>query len=799
MFQSRPALRLVILFAAGIILAAWISLSPICLFILTVILVIISAILLWIDRWKIIAEISLQCAVILLGIFLQTLQRSNFSSRELDPRINDEPMILFGAIDSEPAQQERRMSCVVRADSIIRQGKIERDSRRVMIMLRFEKKDRYKEEIEFGKKIEMHGTLEPFPFQRNPGEFDYGKYLALNDIQGIVTVKGLDNVQVGKEVDGNSFQVWTYSVQKALYHVIDRLHSPRHASFLKGIIFGYRADIPADVKQSFMDTGTIHILAVSGSNVAFVAFIFFSILGFFRLPRKAVGGVAILGLIAYMLLTGSSASVVRATIMAIVLLCGTLFERKADIYNSISVAALILLFWNTNTLFDVGFQLSFAAVISIVYFYPRLESLIKKIPDRFEEIKAVDAVLKLFAVSLAAQLGTVPFTAYYFGRVSIISLVANIPVVPISGLNTFIGAAEIMFYPISPWIARLYAVVNNFLVWFLLGFVKQAASVPFAYLEAWHFSAVFVIGYYILVIGIFNLNLPRVRAWLLIIVLTLSNYVLYSNIWFLTHPKCITTVIDVGQGDAILIEFPNGKRILIDAGPLSQKFDAGERTVVPFLKRNGISKLDYFLITHSHSDHIGGAGSVLKLLRVDTFMMASLATGNHQVKEVLEIAEARHSGIKIVRAGNQIQIDSNTRVYVLYPDSNHIAEKNLNNSSVVLKIVYGNSSIMLVGDAEVVTEKRMMPRYGAFLSSDILKVGHHGSITSTSEEFLKLVRPQTTLISVGNHNKFRHPSPFTIWLLKANSIDIKRTDKLGAIVLESDGVKWTQKEWRQKP
>jgi competence protein ComEC len=116
----------------------------------------------------------------------------------------------------------------------------------------------------------------------------------------------------------------------------------------------------------------------------------------------------------------------------------------------------------------------------------------------------------------------------------------------------------------------------------------------------------------------------------------------------------------------------------------------------------------------------------------------------------------------------------------------------------MLKIVYGNSAIMLVGDAEVVVEQRIIPRYGAFLSSDILKAGHHGSITSTSEEFLKLVRPQTVLISVGNHNKFRHPSPFTIWRMKANLIDIQRTDKLGAIILESDGTKWTQKKWRQR-
>ena len=796
MFQSRPAVRLVLLFAAGIILATWNILPSRYLFVMIFVLVILSALLFLKHRWKVVAAGVLQGAVILTGVFLQTLQQTHFLSKELQPRIKDEPVILSGIVDSEPSHQERRISFIVCTESIIRRGTIGRDSRRVMVMLRFEKKDSFNDGIEFGKNIEIHGMLEPFPFQRNPGEFDYGKYLVLNDIYGLVTVKGRENVRITGNGGRNSFQAWTYAVQQLLYHIIDRLHSPRHASFLKGIIFGYRADIPPDVKQSFMDTGTIHIMAVSGSNVAFVAFIFFSTLGFFRLSRTAVSGITILGLIAYMVITGSSASVVRATIMAIVLLCGTLFERKTDIYNSISVAALILLFWNTNTLFDVGFQLSFAAVISIVYFYPRLESLIKRIPERFEEIKGVDAILKLFAVSLASQLGTVPFTAYYFGRVSLISLVANIPVVPISGLNTFIGVAEIMMYPISPWIAKLYAAVNDFLVWFLLGFVKQAASVPFAYVESWHFTAASLIGYYILVISLFHLNVPRVRIWLLIGALALGNYALYSNIYSLTDPKCIATVIDVGQGDAIVIEFPNGKWMLIDTGPVTQNFDAGESTVAPFLKRKGISHLDYMIITHPHSDHSGGAGSILRALRVDTLVMASRTAGGRDVNNVFELARSKHTGIKIIHGGNQIQIDSNVRLYVLNPDTSHSAEKNLNNSSLVVKIMYGTSSLLLVGDAEVPAEQRMVLRYGTFLSSTLLKAGHHGSITSSGEVFLTAVHPTTALISVGNHNKFRHPSPFTLWRMKSHSIEIKRTDKSGAIIFESDGTNWIQKEWR---
>ena len=162
----------------------------------------------------------------------------------------------------------------------------------------------------------------------------------------------------------------------------------------------------------------------------------------------------------------------------------------------------------------------------------------------------------MFAVSLAAQLGTIPFTAYYFSRVSIISLVANIPVVPISGINTFIGAAEIMIYPISPLISKLYAAANDFLVWFLLGFVKQAASVPFAYMETWHFPALSAIGYFILLFCTFNLNIPRIRVWMFIFFLIAGNIFLFEYIWNSLRPKLVVTIIDVGQGDAVFWNFP---------------------------------------------------------------------------------------------------------------------------------------------------------------------------------------------------------------------------------------------------
>ncbi len=396
----------------------------------------------------------------------------------------------------------------------------------------------------------------------------------------------------------------------------------------------------------------------------------------------------------------------------------------------------------------------------------------------------------MFAVSLAAQLGTIPFTAYYFSRVSIISLVANIPVVPISGINTFIGAAEIMIYPVSSFVSKLYAAANDFLVWFLLEFVKQAASVPFASIETWHIPALFAIGYFILLFCTFNVNIPRIRVWTFIFFLIAGNIFVYEYIWNSLHPKLVATVIDVGQGDAVLLEFPNGKRMLVDSGPSSRQLDAGVRTILPLLKQKGIGKLDYLLVTHPHSDHIGGTLSILKSIEVDTLAIAALYPENRLVKEVLQIARERNIGIRIALAGSQIQIDTNARMYILHPPPDRYADKNANNTSIVLKVCYGKSSLLLAGDSENEAEQNMVRRYNSFLSSGILKVGHHGSITSTGEEFLKIVHPQRAIISVGNHNQFRNPSPFTIKRLMSHAVEIERTDKSGAIILENDGNRW---------
>ncbi|MBI3580414.1 MAG: DNA internalization-related competence protein ComEC/Rec2 [Ignavibacteriales bacterium] len=579
--------------------------------------------------------------------------------------------------------------------------------------------------------------------------------------------------------------------------MLERYSSRQQANFLKAVLLGNRGDIAPELKQSFIDTGTIHILAVSGFNVGIITLICFSVFSLFRLP-KAVIVVATIGVVVgHMYLTGATSSVVRATIMASVLLIGTLIERRTDIYNSLAVAALIILIWDPKQIFDVGFQLSFTAVFSIVYFYPLLVQLIKKFPEQYAKIKWIDYALKLLAVSLAAQLGTIPFTAYYFGRISIISLIANLGVVPLVGFNTILGFMTIIASFISPWVAGCYAVLNDMLVTILLWCVSTTSKAPLAYIETANLTASFPFFYYIGVVGMFHIDKPRFVKTAVVLLLVVLNVATFNKVFGYREPALVFTTLDVGQGDALLLELPNGKNILIDAGAKSDTYDAGEKIVIPFLKRKGITALDAVLITHAHSDHLGGVISLLKHIPVNRIIEAQVSIEGEQYKQIKDAAQELHVPVQEITAGAALNFDPNVRLYVLHPRSPADSTVHLNNASIVLKVVYGGTSFLLAGDAESESERKMIERYASLLSSDVLKVGHHGSITSSSERFIDKVKPAFAAISVGRYNKFRHPSRIVIENLKAHHVKVQRTDHAGAIIMRSDGKTIERVQWRR--
>ncbi|MBI3586959.1 MAG: DNA internalization-related competence protein ComEC/Rec2 [Ignavibacteriales bacterium] len=777
--------------------AQYIPLPPVVLYGPIVILFCVYVI--FISLWKdsFVPVLALNLIVIAIGFFLHTVQLKKIELERLLPHKEHEAISFQGRIDIEPFEKGTYHQLVVKTSSVTLDDWKRNITRRILLYAKTAADPELYNNLHVGSVIAVRGILEPFPASHNPGEFDYGRYLELQEVEGVARVTEKDGIRVLDSLESFNLTSFFASLRRTYSDVLERYSAPQQANFLKGVLLGDRGDIAPELKQSFIDTGTIHILAVSGFNVGIIALICFSVFSLFRLP-KVVIAVATAGVIvAHMFLTGATASVVRATIMASALLIGALVERKTDIYNSLSVAALIILLWDPKQMFDVGFQLSFAAVFSIVYFYPLLVQLIKKIPEQYAKIKWIDYALKLLAVSLAAQLGTIPFTAYYFGRVSVVSLVANLIVVPLVGFNTILGFITIVVSFVSPWVAGRYAVFNNMLVTLLLLCVRIASKVPLAYVETANLTASFPFFYYIGVVGVFNINKPRFVKSALILLLVVFNVVTFSKIFAYREPALVLTALDVGQGDALLLELPNGKHILIDAGAKRNTYDAGERVVVPFLKRKGIHSLDAVFITHAHSDHLGGVGSLLRHIRVNRIIEAGVGNGGELYNRTKDAAQELNIPIQKINAGAALDFDPNVRMYVLHPRLPADSTTHLNNASIVLKVVYGNTSFLLAGDAELEAEGKMIERYAPLLSSDVLKVGHHGSITSSSRKFVEKVKPAFAIISVGRYNRFRHLSRLVIESLKAHTVKVQRTDHAGAIIMRSDGATVERVQWRR--
>jgi competence protein ComEC len=280
---------------------------------------------------------------------------------------------------------------------------------------------------------------------------------------------------------------------------------------------------------------------------------------------------------------------------------------------------------------------------------------------------------------------------------------------------------------------------------------------------------------------------------------------LWWNVLFPVKEALTVTCIDVGQGDAILVQYPQGRTMLVDAGPRSVTFDAGARTVVPLLRWAGIDRIDELVITHPHGDHIGGAAAVLREIEVGELIDAGTSLSTGPSLEALRVADSLGVPHRAVRSGQTLDAGPAARCYVLAPgcDATDPPERGdsldnhgVNNTSVVLRVLYGESSVLLSGDAERDVEEVLVRRFGPFLASGILKAGHHGSRTSTSAAYLAAVRPRVALVSVGARNTFGHPSPEVVARLLALGIDVERTDRQGALVFRSQGGAWNEVDWR---
>ncbi|MBI1803993.1 MAG: DNA internalization-related competence protein ComEC/Rec2 [Ignavibacteriae bacterium] len=652
--------------------------------------------------------------------------------------------------------------------------------------------------ISYGRMLSLRGELQSPAFARNPGEFDLRRYYSLNNIHALFIAGQFDSSAISAKTESNFIGRYVHPVRKSIAERLDRFIGGSEAEFLKGLLVGERSHIPQEVKTSFINAGVMHILAVSGLHVAIVAMMLLVCFQVFRLPEKLAMSMTMICLVYYTFLTGAAASVARSVIMAMVFLGAKLLERRSDMYNTMALSAIVILFIDAKQLFQPGFQLSFVAVFSLVYLYPKVyAALTASLPGYFKKSTTLTLILQALAVSLAAGIGTLPFTSLYFGKISLVSVLANIVIVPLSNIVLALGMLTVAISYLSSWVAAIYAQVTLSLTLCMVKAVGFFGSFPFAFVES-HFTPWSSMVFYAGIGFLIGLTRSDIRKHMFISGLIAANVLL---VWWIVSSceprKLRVTFLDVGQGDAAFIEFPEGNTMLVDGGPRTATIDAGERFILPFLRWKGIHRIDAIVISHPHSDHLGGIPAILRNMEIGKVYDAYSVARSSLYEEYVRVVDSLHLQRDTLRAGKLLAIEPGIQAYILHPTKEFIEARqvNLNNQSGVIRIVYGQSSLLLSGDAEVDAEASIRNQYGSFIRSNLLKVGHHGSITSTTVDFLTAVHPSLGIISVGIKNKFHHPSPAIVKRLSESGAQCFRTDELGAVVLESDGRSWSVVDW----
>lgn len=804
--STSPAFRLSILVIVGMVTGGWLNLSPDILVPAFIALTLIVCCLVVCDRHH-----RFEAAVIAGVVFACMLGGATKLAVDEDrslfipDSVMTRDVLVFGKITEPPHLVRGVVRCMMEAHEV-RMGAVALPAmENVRVSIAGRDNMPVQQGLAYGSTVAVRGKLSRPSDSHNPGEFSEKQYFEANGITLFMFIRGQENVVVLNSRGGSwIMRTIVFPAREFILKALSVTTRGEASEFLKGLLIGERSGLSTPTRQAFTNSGVAHVLAVSGSNVVVVAGVFFFLFGLLRFPKWAIAFSSILALVFYMLITGSQPPVVRATITSAIFLMGSVVQTRANPFNSLGVAALIILGIDARQLFDVGFQLSFIAVLSIVYLYPKMNGWISIIGSATLVNRTIVWILRVCAVSVAASLGTLPLTAVYFGKVSIIGLLANIVVIPAVGGSVVLGFVTIVTSLFSSWIADAYAAVNQLLLDSTLWVIRNAGGSALAYADTSRFLAVYALPFYAALLLLFNLSVHYVARRLLVTFLVALNIAVFvpPPVGVAASERLRLSFLDVGQGDAAVIEIPGGKVIVIDAGPQSGEYDSGERTVAPYLRRRGISQIDMLIISHPDDDHLGGIPYLLEEFDVREVLASGQPTNTGLYKAYAADVIAEGCTVDTTRRGMMRSDVGDVRIYVLSPPSAFIQADttrrslNLNMTSVVVRMDYGRVSFLFTGDAETIAEREMVHYYGDFLKCTLLKVGHHGSKTSSTQEFLDVVRPEYAVISVGKFNKFKHPSQDALARLRGVHADVYRTDEEGAIIFETDGTTLDHVEWR---
>lgn len=676
-----------------------------------------------------------------------------------------------------------------------RQATFSTGGEKVIVRLYLEKEEELEqiEDFRHGDRVRMPVELERPQGVRNPGGFDYRQYLYHQHIHWIGNVVSFGDMTL---LSSSSWH-WLRPLDQFRQYLgeqIDTVYSEPAAGLVRGMILGERDAVDLQVERQFATLGLLHLLAISGLHVGIVLALCYGGMKWAGMTRERAAAVALLFLPFYALLTGAAPPVIRAALVGGLVLIAVIFRQWKDSLHFLALAAAVMLLWNPYWMFTASFQLSFIITLGIIVGVPPLSA----------RIPLVHPFLKqTLAITLVAQFCSFPLIIYYFNEFSLLSGLANFIVVPlVSSIVIPISFVTVILAAIAVPLAALPAKMNAVVIDKVL-----LISDKLAVLEPLHLvwatpSILWMCTYYALLSAIYVIWLKRsanIRMLLrfglmfaMIAVLLAANY---PYPWW-NRPLTVT-FLDVGQGDAIVIETPQRRTIVVDAGgklffdeePWQMRrdpFDVGEDIVLPFLRHKGVRTVDYLVMSHGDADHIGGMQALVENVPVRYFVRGPDTPDPSEVEQNL-LAALRAKNVPVYRAvsGTGWELEEGLYWQFVQPDPERIPSDDRNAQSVVLRLSYKGRSLLLTGDADQAAEKAMLGKWN-IPPVDLLKAGHHGSDTSTGEEWLREVRPKVTVLSVGENNRYNHPHPDVVERLRQAGSKIYRTDHHGGIVVRID-------------